>query len=62
MQCQEGDVLPMTSDTIHSVINESARTTLSFHVYGCPLTATGRSQFDPRKHTESPFLVKFDVE
>ena len=60
--CREGDVLPMTSDTIHGVVNESAKTTLSFHVYGRSLAAAGRSQFDPQKHTESPFVVKFDAE
>jgi predicted metal-dependent enzyme (double-stranded beta helix superfamily) len=59
--CRQGDVMPMLSGTIHSVRNESDQTTLSFHVYGRPLNATGRSQFDPQKHTESPFLVKFEA-
>jgi predicted metal-dependent enzyme (double-stranded beta helix superfamily) len=58
--CREGDVLPMPSGTIHSVRNASDRTTLSFHVYGRPLNSTGRHQFDPEKHTESPFVVRFE--
>jgi predicted metal-dependent enzyme (double-stranded beta helix superfamily) len=57
--CGPGDVLAMPSGTIHGVKNESGSITLSFHVYGRPLNATGRSKFDPASGTESPFVVRF---
>ncbi|MFC6672247.1 hypothetical protein [Marinobacterium aestuariivivens] len=53
-----GDVLLVPEGSIHSVVNETARTTLSFHVYGRHLNQTGRSQFDPETRTEKPFLIE----
>ncbi len=52
-----GDVVAFLPDAIHSVTNETDRVTLSLHVYGRNLNRVGRSQFDPEKHTESPFIV-----
>ncbi|MBS7661495.1 hypothetical protein I0D00_05960 [Pseudomonas lalucatii] len=52
-----GDVLLMPSGGIHSVINESARTSLSFHVYGRHLNHTRRRQFDPENKRELPFVI-----
>ena len=53
-----GDVLGMDGDAIHSVVNESERTTLSLHVYGLHLNHTGRSLFDPEANTEEKLIVK----
>jgi predicted metal-dependent enzyme (double-stranded beta helix superfamily) len=52
-----GDVVALLPDAIHSVSNETDRVTLSLHVYGRNLNRVGRSQFDPEKQTESPFIV-----
>jgi len=52
-----GDVVAFLPDVIHSVTNETDRVTLSLHVYGRNLNRVGRSQFDPEKQTESPFIV-----
>jgi predicted metal-dependent enzyme (double-stranded beta helix superfamily) len=52
-----GDVVAFLPDAIHSVTNETDRVTLSLHVYGRNLNRVGRSQFDPEKHTERPFIV-----
>ncbi|TWC35691.1 putative metal-dependent enzyme (double-stranded beta helix superfamily) [Pseudomonas sp. SJZ079] len=54
----EGDVLTMPTGAIHSVLNETANTTLSFHVYGRHLNHTGRSQFDPEQKVEKPFIIE----
>ena len=56
--CDVGDVLALPSGTIHSVTNESNRTSLSFHVYGRHLNHAKRSQYDPEKNTEKPFILK----
>jgi predicted metal-dependent enzyme (double-stranded beta helix superfamily) len=53
-----GDVLAMPSGTIHSVCNESDHVTLSLHVYGKHVNFTDRSQFDPDKRSETPFILK----
>lgn len=55
--CDVGDVLAMPAGVIHSVVNETDRTTLSFHVYGKHFNHTSRSQYDPDKRTETPFKV-----
>jgi hypothetical protein len=47
-------------DSIHSVLNETDRVTVSLHVYGRHLNYTGRSQFDPERKTETPFVLKFE--
>jgi predicted metal-dependent enzyme (double-stranded beta helix superfamily) len=52
-----GDVLAMPAGTIHSVLNDTDAVTLSLHVYGKHVNYTGRSQFDPEKKTETPFIV-----
>lgn len=56
--CDVGDVLALPAGSIHAVINETSRVTLSFHVYGRHLNYTGRSQFDPENKTAKPFLLK----
>ncbi|MFM0004689.1 cysteine dioxygenase family protein [Paraburkholderia dipogonis] len=53
-----GDVLAMPSGTIHSVCNESDHVTLSLHVYGKHVNFTDRSQFDPDRRRETPFILK----
>jgi predicted metal-dependent enzyme (double-stranded beta helix superfamily) len=55
-----GDVVTFLPDSIHSVLNETDRVTVSLHVYGRHLNYTGRSQFDPEKKTETPFVLKFE--
>ena len=52
-----GEVITMPTDAIHSVINETDQTTLSFHVYGKHLNYTERSQFNPEKNIELPFII-----
>ncbi|WPC06313.1 hypothetical protein SBP02_06055 [Pseudomonas benzenivorans] len=52
-----GEVLLMPSGSIHSVTNETAHTSLSFHVYGRHLNHTRRRQFDPEGNRELPFLI-----
>lgn len=53
-----GDVVSMRAGEIHSVINETSKTTLSFHVYGKHLNYTGRSQFDTTRNQETPFIIE----
>jgi predicted metal-dependent enzyme (double-stranded beta helix superfamily) len=53
-----GDVLAMPSGGIHSVVNESAKVSLSLHVYGKHVNHTERSKFDPEQRTETIFKVK----
>jgi predicted metal-dependent enzyme (double-stranded beta helix superfamily) len=50
----------MLPDDIHAVINETDRVTLSLHVYGKHINYTGRSQFNPDKKTETPFVLKIE--
>ena len=52
------DVLAMPAGTIHSVWNDSDRVTVSLHIYGKHVNHTGRSQFDPVKMTETPYILK----
>jgi predicted metal-dependent enzyme (double-stranded beta helix superfamily) len=42
-----GDVAVFMPDDIHSVRNDSDKTTLSLHIYGKSLTRIDRSEFDP---------------
>jgi predicted metal-dependent enzyme (double-stranded beta helix superfamily) len=53
-----GEVLAMPAGTIHSVHNVSAQTTLSLHAYGKHINFTQRSQFDPDRRTQTPFIVR----
>lgn len=55
-----GDVVAMPKGTIHSVWNETGAVTVSLHIYGTHINHTGRSQFDPEKRTETPFILKVD--
>ena len=57
-EISEGGVVTMHTGEIHSVVNESDQTTLSFHVYGRHLNYTGRSQFDTEKNLEIPFIIE----
>jgi predicted metal-dependent enzyme (double-stranded beta helix superfamily) len=57
---EPGEVVAMPTGTIHSVWNESSRVTLSLHIYGRHINYTGRSQFDPDKRTETPFILRVD--
>lgn len=56
-----GEVLAMTSGTIHSVSNDSERITLSLHVYGKHINFTHRSQFDLAQRVEKPFIVRVEA-
>jgi predicted metal-dependent enzyme (double-stranded beta helix superfamily) len=55
-----GQVAAMPSGTIHSLRNESPQPTLSLHVYGRHVNVTQRSQYDPERNSEAPFLVALD--
>ena len=56
--CGVGDVVALPKGTIHSVWNETDGVTLSLHIYGKHINFTGRSQFDLKTQTETPFVVK----
>ncbi|VVO46323.1 3-mercaptopropionate dioxygenase [Pseudomonas fluorescens] len=51
------EALLLPSGSIHSVINETEHTSLSFHVYGRHLNYTERRQFDPENNLERPFKI-----
>jgi predicted metal-dependent enzyme (double-stranded beta helix superfamily) len=53
-----GDVLVMLPGSIHSVVNETDRVSVSLHVYGKHPNYTMRSQFDPDRNLERPFVFK----
>lgn len=53
-----GDVLSLLPGAIHSVVNDTDRVTVSFHVYGFNLNLTRRSQFDPASDREEPVTLK----
>jgi len=55
--CAPGSVLTMPSGSIHSVVNRSARTTLSFHVYGMHVNRTERFQYDVGARTATPLKI-----
>jgi predicted metal-dependent enzyme (double-stranded beta helix superfamily) len=55
-----GDVVTFQPDSIHSVLNETDRVTVSLHVYGKHVNYTIRSQFDPAQKLEKPFILKVD--
>lgn len=55
-----GEVIAMPTGVIHSVSNESGQITLSLHVYGRHINFTQRSQFDPDRHVEKPFIIQID--
>jgi predicted metal-dependent enzyme (double-stranded beta helix superfamily) len=53
-----GEVVTLLPGAIHSVLNETDRVTVSLHVYGRHLNHTARSQFDPERELEQPFVLK----
>ena len=55
-----GDVVTFLPDSIHSVVNETARVTVSLHIYGKHVNYTKRSQFDPEEGTEKAFILTVD--
>jgi len=55
-----GEVLAMPNGGLHSIWNETEAVTVSLHIYGRHLNCTGRSQFDPDKRTETPFVVRIE--
>jgi predicted metal-dependent enzyme (double-stranded beta helix superfamily) len=55
-----GDVVTFQPASIHSVVNESTRVTISLHVYGKHVNYTTRSQFDPDQGTEQAFILKVE--
>lgn len=55
------DVVSFLPDSIHSVVNATDRVTVSLHLYGKHLNHTGRSQFDPERNEEKPFLLNVEA-
>jgi predicted metal-dependent enzyme (double-stranded beta helix superfamily) len=55
-----GEVVTFQPESIHSVVNETDRVTVSLHVYGKHVNYTIRSQFDPGRNVEKPFILKVD--
>lgn len=56
--CDVGDVLAIPAGMIHSVVNETDRVSLSFHVYGRHLNHADRSQYDLAKNLAMPFKLR----
>ena len=54
------EVVTFQPESIHSVVNETDRVTVSLHIYGKHVNYTIRSQFDPARNEESPFILKVD--
>lgn len=54
----DGEVLAMPTGSIHSVVNTGDTVSVSLHIYGKHINYTGRSQFDPERRVEKPFLLK----
>ncbi len=59
--CGVGDVVAIPAGMIHSVWNESNQVSVSLHVYGKHINYTGRSQFNLKEQTETPFIVKLEA-
>ena len=55
-----GDVAACMPSDIHSVWNTGTEVSVSLHTYGRHLNFTGRSEFDPEKKEERPFVVKVE--
>lgn len=49
-----GEVIAFLPDDIHSVRNESGKTSLSLHIYGKTLAHIDRSEFDPDAKVQRP--------
>ena len=55
-----GEVVTFQPDSIHSVINDTDRVSVSLHVYGRHVNHTHRFRFDPDQRTEAAFVLKID--
>lgn len=55
-----GDSSACMPGDIHSVWNVGDNISLSLHTYGKHINHTGRSEFDPEKNEERPFVVTVD--
>ncbi len=53
-----GDVARCYPEHIHSVWNVGTDISMSLHTYGRHINYTGRSEFDPARKLEMPFVVK----
>lgn len=55
-----GEVVTFQPDSIHSVINDTDRVSVSLHVYGRHVNHTHRFRFDPDQRTLGAFVLKVD--
>ena len=55
-----GDVSTCMPDDIHTVWNVGDDVSMSLHTYGRHINFTGRSEFDPEKDEERPYIVTVD--
>jgi len=53
-----GDVARCYPEHIHSVRNVGKDISMSLHTYGRHINYTGRSEFDPERKREQPYIVK----
>jgi len=53
-----GDVARCYPEQIHSVWNVGDDISMSLHTYGRHINYTGRSEFDPERKLEKPYIVK----
>jgi predicted metal-dependent enzyme (double-stranded beta helix superfamily) len=53
-----GDVACCYPEHIHSVWNVGTGLSMSLHTYGRHINYTGRSEFDPERKLEKPYIVK----
>lgn len=53
-----GEVARCYPEHIHSVWNVGKDISMSLHTYGRHINYTGRSEFDPARKAEKPFVVK----
>jgi len=53
-----GDVACCYPEHIHSVWNVGKDVSMSLHTYGRHINYTGRSEFDPERKLERPYVVK----
>jgi predicted metal-dependent enzyme (double-stranded beta helix superfamily) len=53
-----GDIALCYPEDIHSVWNVGSDISMSLHTYGRHINYTGRSEFDPVRKLEKPFVVK----
>jgi predicted metal-dependent enzyme (double-stranded beta helix superfamily) len=53
-----GDIALCYPEDIHSVWNVGSGISMSLHTYGRHINYTGRSEFDPVRNLEKPFVVK----